>query len=99
MSDALRDLVKRSVHLSMISINESDLEDLIRELSALMNLIKKLDEIDLRDVEPLFYAWENAEVLREDEVSEKNESIFEWLERNTSVENRLVKGPRSVEEK
>ncbi len=99
MSESLRDLVKRSIYLSMVNIDEKDLDNFINELSHLMDLIKKLDEINLEEVEPLFFIWEDQGSLREDEVLEKSEEMIHWLERSSLIENRLVKGPRTVEEK
>ena len=99
MSESLRDLVKRSIYLSMVNIDEKDLDSFINELSHLMDLIKKLDEINLEEVEPLFFIWEDQGSLREDEVLEKSEEMIHWLERSSLIENRLVKGPRTVEEK
>ncbi|MGC9009029.1 MAG: Asp-tRNA(Asn)/Glu-tRNA(Gln) amidotransferase subunit GatC [Sulfolobales archaeon] len=99
MSESLRDLVKRSIYLSMVSIDEKDLDNFINELSHLMDLIKKLDEINLEEVEPLFFIWEDQGSLREDEVLDRSEEMIRWLERNSLMENRLVKGPRTVEEK
>jgi aspartyl/glutamyl-tRNA(Asn/Gln) amidotransferase C subunit len=99
VSESLRDLVKRSIYLSMVSIDEKDLDNFINELSHLMDLIKKLDEINLEEVEPLFFIWEDQGSLREDEVLDRSEEMIRWLERNSLMENRLVKGPRTVEEK
>ncbi|MGC9148770.1 MAG: Asp-tRNA(Asn)/Glu-tRNA(Gln) amidotransferase subunit GatC [Sulfolobales archaeon] len=99
MSESLRDLVKRSIYLSMINFDEKDLENFIIELSHLMDLIKKLDEIDLGEIEPLFFIWEDQGSLREDESLERSEEMIRWLEKNSLVENRLVKGPKTVEEK
>lgn len=94
-----RELARRSVHLALVDIDERELEEFIKEIEKLMTLVKRLDEIDLRDVEPMFYVWDRTEVLRDDEVHDYGEEIMGWLERSSRVENRYVKGPRTVEER
>ncbi len=99
MAQSLRDLVKRSIALSMINFDERDLDNFIIELSHLMDLVKRLDEINLENIEPLFYIWEEHGSLREDEVEERGDEMIHWLGKSSLVENRFVKGPRTLEEK
>ncbi|MEZ0290853.1 MAG: Asp-tRNA(Asn)/Glu-tRNA(Gln) amidotransferase subunit GatC [Sulfolobales archaeon] len=95
----LIDLVKRSIRLAMLEVDDRELETLMKEIKSLMNLVKKLDEIELEEVEPLFFVWERGGSLREDRVVDFGEEIFKWLEKSSRVENRFVKTPRTVEER
>ncbi|MCC6062897.1 MAG: Asp-tRNA(Asn)/Glu-tRNA(Gln) amidotransferase subunit GatC, partial [Desulfurococcales archaeon] len=99
LSEDLKSIVRRSVELSMIKIDEREFEEFVEEVSKLMNLVKKLDEIDLGEIEPLFYVWERGDILREDEPKDHGDEMIKWLEKNSRVENRYVKAPRTVEER
>ncbi|MEL9929533.1 MAG: Asp-tRNA(Asn)/Glu-tRNA(Gln) amidotransferase subunit GatC [Sulfolobales archaeon] len=95
----LAEMVRRSIRLAMIDVNEKEFEELLGEIKTLMKLVRRLDEIELGPVEPLFHVWEKSNPVREDLVVDMGEEIFEWLARSSRIEGRFVKAPKTVEER
>lgn len=64
--------VRRVAHLARIAIDENEVERLSGELSAIMGFVEQLDEVDVRDVEPLTSVKPSALHMRDDRVTDGN---------------------------
>ena len=62
-----RDEVLHVARLASLQLGEDELEPMARELSAVLDHIAKIDELDLRDVAPTTHVVEVAGGLRADE--------------------------------
>ena len=61
-------LVGRVAHLSRLELSAKELEVFSRQLSAIVDYIRKLDELDTSAVEPLAHCLPMSNVFRDDEV-------------------------------
>jgi len=66
--------VKKIAQLAKLSIDESELEDYIADLSNILRLVDKMNEVDTRSIEPLAHPFDISQRLREDKVTEHNQS-------------------------
>jgi aspartyl-tRNA(Asn)/glutamyl-tRNA(Gln) amidotransferase subunit C len=62
------ELVDRLAELSKLEFDEHAQEDLKRDLGKILDLVKKLEEVNVDGVEPLIYMTDEKNVLRKDEV-------------------------------
>jgi aspartyl-tRNA(Asn)/glutamyl-tRNA(Gln) amidotransferase subunit C len=62
------ELVDRLAELSKLEFDEQAKEDLKRDLGKILDLVKKLEEVNVDGVEPLIYMTDEKNVLRKDEV-------------------------------
>ncbi|MFT3903719.1 MAG: Asp-tRNA(Asn)/Glu-tRNA(Gln) amidotransferase subunit GatC [Niabella sp.] len=61
-------LVDKLAHLSKLSFAPEEKSEIAADLQRMIAFVEKLNELDLRDVEPLMHMSEEINVLREDEV-------------------------------
>jgi aspartyl-tRNA(Asn)/glutamyl-tRNA(Gln) amidotransferase subunit C len=61
-------LVERLAELSKLEFNEEEKTRMISDLQKIMNLIDKLNEVDVEGVEPLKYMNDEEIQWREDEI-------------------------------
>ena len=62
------ELVDRLAELSKLEFDEQAKEGLKKDLQKILNLVEKLEEIDVEGVEPLIYMTDEKNVLRKDVV-------------------------------
>jgi aspartyl-tRNA(Asn)/glutamyl-tRNA(Gln) amidotransferase subunit C len=62
-----RDEVLHVARLARLQLSEEELEPMARELSAVLDHIAKIDELDLQDVTPTTHVVEITDGLRADE--------------------------------
>ena len=55
-------------HLSRLEIKPEDEDKMLREMSAMVSFVEKLNEVDTQGVEPLTTMSHEVNALREDEV-------------------------------
>ncbi|MBI1227867.1 MAG: Asp-tRNA(Asn)/Glu-tRNA(Gln) amidotransferase subunit GatC [Bacteroidetes bacterium] len=85
-----RDLILRLENLAKLELSEAERERLGLDLTNILNMVEKLNELDTSSVEPLTYISEAVNQLREDEIKgqvtnetalsnapEKNEPYFQ----------------------
>jgi len=65
-----RDLLNKIAHLSRLEIDEKDADKMIKDMSAIVDWVDKLSEVDTEGVEPLTTMSYEINALREDEVKE-----------------------------
>jgi aspartyl-tRNA(Asn)/glutamyl-tRNA(Gln) amidotransferase subunit C len=61
-------LVDRLAELSKLEFNADEKERIKGDLQKILNLVEKLNEVNVDGVEPLKYMNDDVNVLREDEV-------------------------------
>lgn len=61
-------LVQKLAHLSKLTFSEKEKEEIAGDLQRMIGFVEKLNELDLKDVEPLMHMSEERNVLRDDVV-------------------------------
>jgi aspartyl-tRNA(Asn)/glutamyl-tRNA(Gln) amidotransferase subunit C len=63
-------LVRKVAKLSRLELTDAEVEEFTGQLSAILEYMAKLNELDTTDVEPLAHCLPISNVLREDQVKE-----------------------------
>jgi aspartyl-tRNA(Asn)/glutamyl-tRNA(Gln) amidotransferase subunit C len=63
-------LVKKVAKLSRLELTEAEVEEFTDQLSAILDYVEKMNELDTTDVEPLAHCLPISNVFREDRVGE-----------------------------
>ena len=95
MSDSEFD-IKYVANLARIALNPEEEERLGSQLGDILGYVKKLEELDVSDVEPMAHAVPLDNVLREDEV-QPSISNHEALANAPKAANGLFVVPKIVE--
>jgi aspartyl-tRNA(Asn)/glutamyl-tRNA(Gln) amidotransferase subunit C len=66
--------VRKVAHLARIAVSEDALEPMAQELTAIMQWIEQLQEVDTQNVEPLTSVVARSLPLRDDVVSDGNDA-------------------------
>jgi len=61
-------LVDKIAHLARLEFNETEKQEIKKDLQKMISFVDKLNELDTDDVEPLLHMSNEVNVLREDEV-------------------------------
>lgn len=88
-------LVDKLAHLSRLEFNAVDKEQIKNDLQRMISFVEKLDELDLKDTEPLLHMSSNVNVLREDEVK-GSISREEGLKNAPDHDNKFIKVPKVI---
>jgi aspartyl-tRNA(Asn)/glutamyl-tRNA(Gln) amidotransferase subunit C len=62
------ELIDKLAHLSRLRFNDSEKEEIKKELERMIGFVEKLNELKLDEVEPLLHMSEEVNILREDEI-------------------------------
>ena len=90
--------IKHIANLARLELTESELEQYGSQLSAVLNYIDQLKEIDVIGIEPTAQVMGLENVFREDEVEAWNENEREIaLKQASGLEGRQVKVKRVLE--
>lgn len=65
-----RPLLDKIAHLSRLDFDEKDAEKMMQDMTAIVEWVEKLKEVDTQGVEPLTTMSYEINALREDEVRE-----------------------------
>jgi aspartyl-tRNA(Asn)/glutamyl-tRNA(Gln) amidotransferase subunit C len=65
-----RALLDKIAHLARLEFDEKDAEKMMKDMTAIVDWVEKLKEVDTENVEPLTTMSHEINVLREDEVKE-----------------------------
>ncbi len=60
--------------LARLGLGEDELKKLETELAAILNFVEKLKEADVENIKPMAGGTDLVNVIREDEIGEKNPS-------------------------
>jgi len=66
----IKETVKHIAKLSNLRFSEKEIEILTPKFERVLDSIKKIEELDLDDIEPMTHVNESYNMLREDEVKE-----------------------------
>jgi aspartyl-tRNA(Asn)/glutamyl-tRNA(Gln) amidotransferase subunit C len=66
-----KETVEKVAHLARLELSESEKQDMIQDMSKILDFMAKLNELDTTGVEPLVYMTDGANVLREDVVKQQ----------------------------
>jgi aspartyl-tRNA(Asn)/glutamyl-tRNA(Gln) amidotransferase subunit C len=82
-----RELLDKITHLARLEFNENDAEKMMADMTAIVEWVEKLKEVDTEGVEPLTTMSHEINAVREDEVKE-----------HLSRERALASAPKKDEE-
>ena len=63
--------VDKLANLANLEFNKESKKEIIEDLNRVLKFVGKLNELDTKNVEPLVYMTDEANVLRKDEVIQK----------------------------
>ena len=63
-------LVRKVAKLSRLDLTEAEIEEFTGQLSAILDYVEKMNELDTNNVEPLAHCLPISNVLREDKARE-----------------------------
>jgi aspartyl-tRNA(Asn)/glutamyl-tRNA(Gln) amidotransferase subunit C len=63
--------VEKVAHLARLELSETEKQDMIQDMSKILDFMAKLNELDTTGVEPLVYMTDGANVLRNDVVKQQ----------------------------
>ena len=61
--------VQNLAHLSRLELNKSESAEMKKDLSKILDFIASIEEIDIKNIEPLVYMTDSENVLRDDIIS------------------------------
>jgi len=83
--------VAQIAYLSRLQVEESSLESITADLNNILNLVEQLSELDTDLVEPMAHPIKMTQRLREDEVTETDQSeSFQSIAPKTGKSHYLV---------
>jgi aspartyl-tRNA(Asn)/glutamyl-tRNA(Gln) amidotransferase subunit C len=65
--------VEKIAHLARLSADETEISSLTKDLDNILNLVKKMNEADIQEVEPMAHPLEASQPLRTDTATEPNQ--------------------------
>lgn len=65
--------VQKIAHLARLSINEEEVQPLTKNLDNILELVNKMNQVDISAVEPMAHPVDTAQPLRNDVVTETNQ--------------------------
>lgn len=89
--------VRKVAKLARLALNDDEVKTFAGQLSAILDYIEQLNEINTDSVEPTSHAVEMNNVLRED-VAAKPFSDGAWAKNAPSAAHGHFKVPRVIEE-
>ncbi len=84
--------VQHIAYLARISLNDQELEKYRQELSAILDYITKLQEVNIEGVEPMSHSVDLENIMRKDEAFPENpDRINKMIEQAPQKERGYVK--------
>lgn len=80
--------------LSNLSLEETEVEGLQRDLDNIVNYISQLDELNTDGVEPTYQVFEMENVWREDEVKSQDASREQLLNLAPASRQDMIQVPK-----
>ena len=66
-----KETVEKVAHLARLELNETEKQEMIKDMSKILDFMAKLNELDTTGVEPLVYMSNDVNVLRDDVVKQQ----------------------------
>lgn len=92
--DISREELLHLAKLSNISLDESQIPGLIKDLSNIKGYISQLDELDTDGVEPTYQCFEMQNVWRDDEITEFEAKRDDLLNLTKEESEHQIKVPK-----
>ena len=89
-----REDVLHLAELSSISLDESQIEPLIKDLDNIVNYFSQLDELNTENVEPTYQCFDMKNVWREDNIVDFEAKREDLLALTTESEDNQIKVPK-----
>ena len=89
-----REDVLHLAELSSISLDESQIEPLKKDLDNIVNYFSQLDELDTDNVEPTYQCFDMKNVWREDNIEEFEAKRNDLLALTVESEDNQIKVPK-----
>ncbi len=90
------DEVKKIAHLARLGIDEQDVESYARDLSGILELMARMNELNTDGIEPMAHPMDQVQRLRDDVVTERdNREKFQTIA--PQVEAGLYLVPKVIE--
>ncbi len=93
------DEVRRIAHLSRIELTEEECRTLQRQFESILGHIRKIDELDLKDTEPVSHPFNIKNVFREDVLKQDPEVARRLLKIAPAASREMVQVPPVIETK
>jgi len=88
--------VKKIAHLARLAVDEAEVERYAQDLSGILGLVERMNQADVKGIEPMAHPLDMAQRLRPDTVTETNQR--ELFQLNApAVENGLFLVPKVIE--
>lgn len=65
-----RSLLEKIAHLSRLEIDEKDVDKMLADMTAIVDWVEKLNEVDTEGIQPLTTMSHEVNVVRSDEVKD-----------------------------
>jgi aspartyl-tRNA(Asn)/glutamyl-tRNA(Gln) amidotransferase subunit C len=89
------EMVEKLAHLARLRFEDTEKEEIKKDLQKMIAFVEKLNELDLEKVEPLLFLSKEYNVLREDVVS-GSVSREEALKNAPHHDNQFFKVPKVI---
>jgi aspartyl-tRNA(Asn)/glutamyl-tRNA(Gln) amidotransferase subunit C len=89
-----REDVLHLAELSSISLDEAQIEPLIKDLDNIVNYFSQLDELNTENVEPTYQCFDMQNVWREDNIVEFEAKRDDLLALTKETEDNQIKVPK-----
>jgi aspartyl-tRNA(Asn)/glutamyl-tRNA(Gln) amidotransferase subunit C len=89
-----REDVLHLAELSSISLDEAQIEPLIKDLDNIVNYFSQLDELNTENVEPTYQCFDMQNVWREDNIEEFEANREDLLSLTVESEDNQIKVPK-----
>ncbi|WP_156291001.1 Asp-tRNA(Asn)/Glu-tRNA(Gln) amidotransferase subunit GatC [Oceanobacillus salinisoli] len=80
MADISKEQVKHVAHLARLAVTEEEVEQLTKDLGAIIDYAEQLNELDTDNVEPTTHVMDIKNVMRKDESRE-------WITQEDALKN------------
>ncbi len=64
-------LISKLEHLARLELSAEERTRLLKDLNNILTMVEKMNELDTQQVPPLIYLNEQANLLREDEITQQ----------------------------
>ena len=88
-------LVDKLAHLSKLTFSDEEKKEIAADLQQMIGFVEKLNELDLKDVEPLMHMCDEINVLRNDEIK-GSISREEALKNAPETDGQFFKVPKVI---
>lgn len=66
-----KETVEKVAHLARLELSETEKQEMIKDMSKILDFMAKLNELDTTGIEPLVYMTNDVNVLRDDVVKQQ----------------------------